>query len=162
MKTITAVIALLGALAAPAAADRGHAKPAAARLVAQAAVADPFKSLARGTGFDLSRRDRAAALPTEAKQEIKLLPLTDAQVSQTVKVRGEDVNFCWDRLPKSMRVASTAVLHLQIEADGKVTSVTVDGDAPDEATSCIRDAAASWVFPRADVPSTVEHAIRLR
>jgi hypothetical protein len=158
MKTLATVVALLGTVAAPAFADRGRLIPVAK----PAATIDAIKCLPLGTGYGLARRDRVAALPGEALKEIKLRPLTDAQVAQTLKVRGEEVNFCWDRLPPSQRVAGTAVMHLQIEADGKVTSVELTGDAPDEAMSCIRDAAANWVFPRADVPTTIDHALRLR
>jgi hypothetical protein len=159
MNKTLAIVAVIGSLAAPALADRGRLLPV---TKPSAAMADPIKSLPLGTGYGLSRRDRLAALPTETPKEIKLRPLTDAQVAQTLKVRGEEVNFCWDRLPPSQRIAGTAILHFQIEAEGKVTTVEVSGDAPSEAQSCIREAAEHWVFPRADVPTTIDHALRLR
>lgn len=161
--TIATVVAVLGSLAAPALAGRARvpAKPAPAPAAAPAEE-DLFKKLPMGDGFDLTRRERAANLPGEAVKEVKLRSLTDAQVAQTFKVRGEEINFCWDRLPSSQRIAGTAVLRLQVEAEGKVTSAEISGDAPSEAASCIREAAEHWVFPRADVPSQVEHAVRLR
>jgi hypothetical protein len=149
MKTLAAAIAILGAVAVPAAADRGQ----------------PSMTITANLGaeYGLHRRDHKKELPKEDVETAKApKSLTLAQIAQVAKVRHEEVAYCWDRLPPSQRIAGTAVLRFSIEPSGKVADLAITGDAPDAATSCLADCARRWMFPAADVKTEIDYPIRLR
>ncbi|MBV8760551.1 MAG: AgmX/PglI C-terminal domain-containing protein [Deltaproteobacteria bacterium] len=141
-KPILAAAVLL-ALVAPAAADQGPV------------------NLKLGQAYDLPQREHKKQLPKDSETaKPKMLSL--AQVAAVVKARGEEVAYCWDRLPPSQRVAGTAVLKFSIEPTGKVADLAIAGDAPDAAVSCLSDCARRWAFPAADAKSELEYPIRLK
>jgi hypothetical protein len=150
LKTLAAALAILGAVAVPAAADRGQ--PSTSMTL----------TAKLGTDYDLHRRDHKKELPKDADAAKVTKALTIAQIAAVAKVRHEEVAYCWDRLPPSQRIAGTAVLRFSVEPTGKVAEIAVSGDAPDAATSCLADAARSWVFPATDAKSELEYPIRLR
>lgn len=136
--------AILLAMVAPAAADQG-----------------PVATQKLGQSYDLPQREHKKQLPKDS-ETAKQKSLTLAQVAAVVKARGEEVAYCWDRLPPSQRVAGTAVLRFSIEPTGKVADLAIAGDAPDAAVSCLSDCARRWAFPAADVKSELEYPIRLK
>lgn len=135
--------AILLAMVAPAAADQGTV------------------NLKLGQSYDLPQRDHKKQLPKDS-ETAKPKTLSLSQVAAVVKARGEEVAYCWDRLPPSQRVAGTAVLRFSIEANGKVADLAIAGDAPDAAVSCLSDCARRWAFPTADAKSELEYPIRLK
>ena len=139
-KPLLAAAALL-AMVAPAAADQGTQK--------------------LGQSYDLPQREHKKQLPHDS-ETAKPKSLTLAQVAAVVKARGEEVAYCWDRLPPSQRVAGTALLRFSIEPSGKVAELAIGGDAPDAAVSCLSDCARRWAFPAAEVKSDLEYPIRLK
>src|SRR6187455_3476269 len=128
LKTLAAALAILGAVALPAAADRGQpSMTITAKL---------------GADYGLHRRDHKKELPkddAETATATASKSLSLAQVAKVAKVRHEEVAYCWDRLPPSQRIAGTAVLKFSIEPSGKVADLAISGDAPDAATSCLAD-----------------------
>jgi len=152
MKTLAAALAILGAVAVPAAADRGQ--PSTSMTITSKL----------GTDFDLHRRDHKKQLPKDDRETASATAksLSLAQVAQVAKVRHEEVAYCWDRLPPSQRIAGTAVLRFSIEPSGKVAELAISGDAPDAATSCLADCARRWMFPAAAAKSEIDYPIRLR
>jgi hypothetical protein len=164
MKTLPIVVAVIGALAAPAAADRARSSskpqpqpPPAAGLL------DITKKPALGADYDLKRRDHKSTMPTDsATQVAKVRTVTEAQVGQVVKIRRGEVEYCWDRLPPSQRIAGTAVMHFTIAPEGKVAAIEMTGDAPSEAASCLAETAKRWTFPVVDAESLVEFPIWMR
>ena len=149
LKTLAAAIAILGAVALPAAADRGQ--PSASMTLTGKLGAD----------YELHRRDHKKETPKDSETKATK-SLTLAQVAAVAKLRHEEVSYCWDRLPPSQRIAGTAVLRFSIEPSGKVAELAITGDAPDAATSCLADCARRWMFPAADAKSEIEYPIRLR
>src|SRR5262249_4303852 len=114
-----------------------------------------------GEGYDLPRRDRRAGVP-RVQATAKLTTLTDAMVAKVAKQRRDEVAYCWERLPRTQRIAGTAVLHFAIAPGGTVESIEVNGDAPAEAASCIAELAHNWMFPAVDTKSSIDYPIRLR
>ena len=142
-----AVLAMLLASAAPVLAD---GKP-----VKKPAVGDDYDCLQH-------KRDRRTNVPRTQDVAAKTTTVTEAMVAKVAKVRHGEIEYCWERLPQSQRVAGTAVLTFSIDPDGTVTDVVGKGDAPREATSCIADLAHRWTFPAVEGKSVVEYSIRLR
>ena len=87
--------------------------------------------------------------------------VTDSQVGKVVHDRVEELEYCWLRLPVSKRVATSATLHLAIEASGAVAGVTIDGVLPAGMAKCITAAASKWTFPSADSGCEIEHGISM-
>jgi hypothetical protein len=143
MKSLAAIVAIL-AFAAPVLADRGV----------------PPKKI--GDDYGLHRRDRRANVPRADDTAAKVTIVTEAMVAKVAKVRRGEVEYCWERLPSTQRIAGTAVLRFAIEPDGSVAAVDFSGDAPGAAAACIADLAHRWTFPAMDAKSVVEYAIRLR
>ena len=104
---------------------------------------------------------RASALPAETVDKVDAKSLTENQVGAIVRERSEDLEYCWLRLPPAKRVVSAAILHLSIEATGKVAAVEVNGDLPAGVGKCITQMAGRWAFPVADAASEIDHGIML-
>jgi hypothetical protein len=134
-------------------------KPATAPAPSKKPV-DEVSKLNLGTGYGLKARKTAPPAPDdEEKFEVKTL--SENQVGAIVRERAEDLEYCWLRLPASKRVVSAAILHLDIEASGKVAAVEVNGDLPAGVGKCITQMAGRWAFPVADAASTIDHGIML-
>lgn len=158
MKTPALAIALLGAVTAPALAGGKHPilnLKATAPVVVKANI---------GEGYDLPRLDRKAKLPTEAVVETSTASktLTPYQVSEVVKMRRDDVEYCWAGVAILDRMPCTAVLKLSVDPQGNVTSAKVGGDAPASVARCLGDAVTHWSFPTTELKSDVSYPIALR
>ena len=114
-------------------------------------------------GLAYGLKERATALPdtTADNEEFEVARLKENQVSAIVKERADDLEYCWLRLPSSKRVVSAAILHLSIEASGKVAAVEVNGDLPAGVGKCITQMAQRWTFPAADASTEIDHGIML-
>lgn len=136
-------------------------------LSASSALAKPSKKpvdevskLDLGLKYGLKSR-ATSALPSEEAAKPAAKPLTENQAGAIVKARAEDLEYCWLRLPPAKRVVSAAILHLSIEASGKVAAVEVNGDMPAGVGKCIAQMAGRWQFPIADAASEIDHGIML-
>jgi hypothetical protein len=173
----TAAVLVLGALtvtaatAAPAVAGTGKRKPATRKKAITADKPAPVDTFAlpashphradTGAAFDLSRPSRQASIPAgDGAPVVELRGLSAGQVGDTVRARLADVDYCWLRVPRGKRAATTAVLRFSIDAAGTVTTAGVDG-VPADARACIAAAAATWTFPAADVGTEADYAIDL-
>ncbi|MDB4961209.1 MAG: hypothetical protein JWP01_1208 [Myxococcales bacterium] len=112
-------------------------------------------------GEGLLNKTRTSAEPTSADPTLEAKSLSNSQVSKVVHDRVEELEYCWLRLPASKRVASSAVLHLAIEATGSVVGVTIEGELPATVGKCITAAASKWQFPSADSGCEIEHGIAM-
>lgn len=112
-------------------------------------------------GFSYGLKQRAADVPEPDAETFEAHGLKDNQVGAIVRERAEDLEYCWLRLPRAKRVVSAAILHLSIEASGKVATVEVNGDLPAGVGKCITTMANRWTFPAADVGTEIDHGIML-
>jgi hypothetical protein len=156
MKAILFASILL-ATASPALAN--NPKPRVAPAPAKKAQVDEVSKLNLGLAYGL--KQRKAAPPSGDVEKAEAKPLTENQVGAIVRERSEDLEYCWLRLPPSKRVVSAAILHLSIEASGKVAAVEVNGDLPAGVGKCITQMASRWSFPTADAASEIDHGIML-
>ncbi len=152
MKAIASLLFAVSMLASPALAK--GPKPAPKKP-----VADEVSKLNLGLSYGL--KTRASALPAADAEKAEAKPLSENQVGAIVRERAEDLEYCWLRLPPAKRVVSAAILHLSIEADGKVAAVEVNGDLPAGVGKCITQMAGRWTFPAADAATEIDHGIML-
>jgi hypothetical protein len=155
-----AILAALVTLSAGTALAKPPAHPAKKVAEAKKGV-EAVSKLNLGLAYGL--KERATALPdtTADNEEFEVQRLKENQVSAIVKERAEDLEYCWLRLPPSKRVVSAAILHMNIEASGKVAAVEVNGDLPAGVGKCITQMAGRWTFPAADVATEIDHGIML-
>lgn len=163
MKAIVASLILSvtasSALAKP---TRPAASPPAAptKTVAEKpVVVDEVSKLNLGLGYGLKARKNE--VPETDMEEFEAKGLKETQVGAIVRERSEDLEYCWLRLPSAKRVVSAAILHLSIEATGKVAAVEVNGDLPSGVGKCITQMAGRWTFPAADTATEIDHGIML-
>ena len=119
----------------------------------------PMPKLDFGESYILGAR--TSAEPTSSEPTNGAKSVSDSQVGQVVRDRVEELEYCWLRLPASKRVATSATLHLAIEATGTVAGVTIDGTLPAGMSKCITAAASKWTFPAADSGCEIEHGISM-
>jgi hypothetical protein len=104
--------------------------------------------------------------PTGDKRDSGKTALSESQVDEVVKSKLGEVQTCWTGLPEDKRKADTnIVLKLEIDDNGEVQTVDVNGKIADEAQRCIAVAAAAWEFPVTDVKidaAYFEYALALR
>jgi hypothetical protein len=114
-------------------------------------------------GLAYGLKERKTEVPDAAidGEQFEVQRLKDNQVGAIVKERAEDLEYCWLRLPPSKRVVSAAILHMNIEATGKVAAVEVNGDLPQGVGKCITKMAQRWTFPAADAATEIDHGIML-
>lgn len=132
-------------------------KPAPKKPVAPAV--DEVLKLNLGLAYGLKARKNE--VPETDAETFEAKGLKETQVGAIVRERAEDLEYCWLRLPSSKRVVSAAILHLSIEASGKVAAVEVNGDMPAGVGKCISQMAGRWSFPAADTASEIDHGIML-
>ena len=135
------------------------AAPAKATAAAAPAQGDDVETLDLGADYGLKKRH--GALPDLHVEDFEAKSLTKNQVTDTVRERAEDLEYCWLRLPAKQRVVSAAILKLSITAAGKVAAVEVNGDMPAGVDKCITQMASRWTFPAADAPTEIDHGIML-
>lgn len=155
MKAIFAAFLVSIVAGTPALAKPSRPSPAPAKKP----VIDEVSKLDLGLAYGL--KTRQAALPSVHVEDFEAKPLTENQVGAIVRERAEDLEYCWLRLPAKKRVVSAAILHLKIEATGKVSAVEVNGEMPAGVDKCIAQMASRWTFPAADAPSEIDHGIML-
>lgn len=159
MKAILASL-LLASLASPALAKPTRpAAPSPAVARQKARPVDEVSKLNLGLSYGLKQRKNE--VPETDAETFEAKGLADNQVTATVRERADDLEYCWLRLPPSKRVVSAAILHLSIEASGKVVAVEVNGDMPAGVGKCITQMAGRWTFPAADTASEIDHGIML-
>ncbi|MBA3458814.1 MAG: hypothetical protein H0T46_02555 [Deltaproteobacteria bacterium] len=117
---------------------------------------------AMGDAYDVLKPGRRSALPAEAEMVVIPRSLTSIQVGAVVKEKRADLDYCWQRLSIIDRVPSTAVLKLKIDVEGKVTSLSIGGDAPAVVNTCLKEAVPHWVFPEAETKSDVSYPVAFR
>lgn len=154
----------LGALSAPALADR----PAATKRVAERAtpvVVERTTVASRAKpklGESFALKERRVALPTTEEAEVSGVRTLRADEIRDVIARGmSDVEYCWLKLPADRRIAGAAMLHLTVDPIGTVASARVEGSVPAGVRACIAKVAARWHFPACDTRSEIEHGITL-
>jgi len=150
MKAILASL-VLALLASPVLAK--PSRPAPARSV------DAVSKLNLGLSYGL--KQRKIEVPELDAETFEAKGLKESQVGAIVRERADDLEYCWLRLPPAKRVVSAAILHLSIEASGKVAGVEVNGDMPAGVGKCITQMASRWAFPTADTASEIDHGIML-
>ena len=133
-------------------------KPAPKKPIAAPAV-DEVSKLNLGLAYGL--KARKIEVPDTDEETFKAEGLKENQINAIVRERADDLEYCWLRLPPSKRVVSAAILHLSIEASGKVAAVEVNGDMPAGVGKCISQMAGRWTFPVADTASEIDHGIML-
>lgn len=156
MKAILAASLVSVVAGSPALAKPSRPSPAPVKKP----VIDEVSKLDLGLAYGL-KTTRQAALPSVHVEDFEAKPLTENQVGSIVRERAEDLEYCWLRLPAKKRVVSAAILHLKIEASGKVAAVEVNGEMPAGVDKCIAQMASRWTFPAADAPSEIDHGIML-
>ena len=117
---------------------------------------------AMGDSYDVLKPGRRSALPAEAEMVVIPRSLTSIQVGAVVKEKRADLDYCWQRLSIIDRVPSTAVLKLKIDVEGKVTSLSIGGDAPAVVNTCLKEAVPHWVFPEAETKSDISYPVAFR
>lgn len=133
-------------------------QPAAKKLV----ESYDLGKTALGESYDVLKPGRRAALPGEAEMLIIPRSLTQIQVGEVVKEKRAELDYCWQRLGVLDRVPSTAVLKLKIDAEGKVTSLAIGGDAPAVVNACLKETVPHWAFPEAETKSDVAYPVAFR
>jgi hypothetical protein len=154
MKAIHAAL-ILASLASPALARPTRPVAPAKKAV----VVDEVSKLNLGLGYGL--KTRKIEVPETDAETFEAKGLKENQVGAIVREREGDLEYCWLRLPPAKRVVSAAILHLSIEASGKVAAVEVNGDLPAGVGKCITQMAGRWAFPAADAASEIDHGIML-
>jgi len=162
MKTIL-ILTAVGALASPAFAGgpRSTTPSTSKKPVIGAIKKAPEAPLKMNFGESYYLGGRTSAQPTVAESTGDAKSVSDSQVGKVVHERVEELEYCWLRLPASKRVATSATLHLAIEASGAVAGVTIDGTLPVGMSKCITAAASKWTFPAADSGCEIEHGISM-
>jgi hypothetical protein len=117
---------------------------------------------AMGDSYDVLKPGRRSALPAEAEMVVIPRSLTSIQVGAVVKDKRAELDYCWQRLSIIDRVPSTAVLKLKIDVEGKVTSLSIGGDAPAVVNSCLKETVPHWVFPEAETKSDLSYPVAFR
>ncbi len=162
MKTIL-LLTTVAALTSPAFAGKRAAIPSTSKknVIGEIKKAPeaPMPKLDLGESYILG--GRVSAEPTAAEPTNDAKSVSNSQVGQVVRDRVEELEYCWLRLPASKRVATSATLHLAIEATGSVAGVTIDGVLPAGMSKCITAAASKWTFPAADSGCEIEHGISM-
>lgn len=120
----------------------------------------PMPKMDFGESYILGARTSAEPTSSEPTNDTAKT-VSNSQVGQVVRDRVEELEYCWLRLPASKRVATSATLHLAIEATGAVAGVTIDGVLPAGMSKCITAAASKWTFPSADSGCEIEHGISM-
>jgi hypothetical protein len=140
-----------------------------AAAATRAAPAKPAKAqkapaLNFGADYVLGGREASSAPTTGADVEkIVLKSLSQAQVASVVQSHMDEIQVCWNMLPKSQRAdACTADLRLSISETGAVTDIEIVGPVPATAHKCITSAVSRWSFPAAEIASDVEYGISMR
>jgi hypothetical protein len=124
-------------------------------------VAEPIK-LDVTAAESYGMKARKAAMPSDALAIVEAAKsVSNAQVTQVINERIEELEYCWLRLPASKRVASSAMIHFAIEASGTVAGIEVEGQLPAGVAKCITAATSKWTFPAADAGCEVEHPISM-
>lgn len=161
MKAIFAALVTLSASTALAKPSRPAHAPAKKPAAEAKKGVEEVSKLDLGLAYGL--KERKTALPDTAAdaEQFEVQRLNENQVGAIVKQRAEDLEYCWLRLPASKRVVSAAILHLNIEASGKVAAVEVNGDIPAGVGTCITRMAHRWTFPTADAATEIDHGIML-
>jgi outer membrane biosynthesis protein TonB len=166
MKTLAAIapiLATVGALAAPASAQKSRAPHAAATDKKPEGFSIPVRAGGLGDAFDIGPRRVALPVGDEPAFARRAHGLSDGQVETVLKAHLADVEHCWNKQPASQRKTdTTAVLRLSVDAAGKVSSVEVAGELPAGAPRCISAAVTRWTFPAMEIASQVETAVALR
>lgn len=163
MKTIL-LITTVAALASPAFAGkpRSTTPSTSKKAVIGAIKKAPEAPLKMNFGEDYILGARTSAEPIAVEPGMQpAKSVSDSQVGKVVHERVEELEYCWLRLPVSKRVATSATLHLAIEASGTVAGVTIDGVLPAGMSRCITAAASKWTFPSADSGCEIEHGISM-
>jgi hypothetical protein len=146
-------------LASPALAGKLRTVPVPAK---KPAVDEVSKlNLGRAYGLKTRKVTQPERLPEPDVESFEAKALSEKQVGSIVRERTEDLEYCWLRLPPAKRVVSAAILHLSIEASGKVAAVEVNGDLPAGVGKCITQMASRWAFPAADTATEIDHGITL-
>ena len=159
LASLVVTLAAGSALAKPTRPAKRLDKPVAATVVPVAVAVDEVAKLNLGTAYGL--KARRIEVPETDAETFEAKGLKDNQVGAIVRERADDLEYCWLRLPPSKRVVSAAILHLSIEASGKVGAVEVNGDLPAGVGKCITQMAGRWAFPSADAASEIDHGIML-
>jgi hypothetical protein len=117
-----------------------------------------------GTDYVLGGREAASTPTTGADVEkIVLKSLSQAQVASVVQSHMDEIQACWNMLPKAQRAdAAVADLRLTISETGAVTDIELGGDVPAAAHKCMTSAVSRWAFPATETTSEVEYGIALR
>ena len=162
MKTIL-ILTAVGALASPAFAGKPRSTtPSTSKKAVIGAIKKAPQAMPKmdfGESYILGARTSAEPTAAEPTQDAK--SVSNSQVGQVLRDRVEELEYCWLRLPASKRVATSATLHLAIEASGAVVGVTIDGVLPAGMGRCITAAASKWTFPSADSGCEIEHGISM-
>lgn len=163
MKTIL-LLTTVAALTSPAFAGKRATIPSTSKKavigVIKRAPEAPMPKMNFGESYILGARTSAEPTSAEPTNDAAK-SVSDSQVGQVVRDRVEELEYCWLRLPASKRVATSATLHLAIEASGAVAGVTIDGTLPAGMSKCITAAASKWTFPSADSGCEIEHGISM-
>jgi hypothetical protein len=126
---------------------------------AKKVVVDEVSKLDLGRSYGL--KSRKIEVPETDAETFEAKGLKENQVGAIVRERADDLEYCWLRLPAAKRVVSAAILHLSIDASGKVGAVEVNGDLPAGVGKCITQMAGRWTFPSADAATEIDHGIML-
>ena len=151
---------LPAAATAPSEAPPVEIKPESKKLV----ESYDLGKVSLGESYDILKPGRGtrSALPGEAEMVVVPRSLTAQQVGVVVKEKRAELDYCWQRLAIIDRVPSTAVLKLKIDVEGKVTSLSIGGDAPASVNACLKEAVPHWVFPEAETKSEVSYPVAFR
>lgn len=163
MKTIL-LLTTVAALASPAFAGKPRSTtPSTSKKAVIGAVKKAEEApLKMNFGETYILGGRTSAQPTAVEPSRDAAKsVSDSQVGKVVHERVEELEYCWLRLPASKRVATSATLHLAIEASGAVAGVTIEGTLPVGMSKCITAAASKWTFPSADSGCEIEHGISM-
>lgn len=129
---------------------------------AKTIIDDSSKQIAAADSFNLGRLDdRKSDTPTgEGAIRMEAQKLSNADAGEVIKAHEGELEYCWNRLPASKRSAASAfTLHLAIDPRGKVTALSLGGDAPAALSKCLNTAAKRWLFPIADTKSEIDYPL---
>lgn len=116
-----------------------------------------------GNDYTIGEKREQQAQVSRDVEHIVPKGLSQAQVATVIQSHMNEVQVCWNSVPKSHRPdACTADLKLSISESGQVTDIELGGDVPAAAHKCLTSAISHWSFPTAETNSDVEYGISLR
>lgn len=123
---------------------------------------DELSAQARSQGASLGRRRSVEAPVVEDIDELRLQPLTAAEVQKVVREHMPEIQYCYDKIASRAKAPTGEVnLAMSIDPTGRVTQViaSAPGVSGRSLDKCLRSAAKRWRFPSANTETQVDYPL---